>query len=230
MRAIGLSVADNPRAKKVGKVFQFAIQDPDEVWTLDLPNQQMAPGETAKPDCTFHMKAADFTAMVKGEADAMTLYTGGKLKIKGDVMASQSLGPILKKVDEKLVAKAMAERPAEGAAAAKPKAATRSAFSKQLVAALEGKLVKNGHGSQVLQFRITDPDAAFAVDWGASPPALKPGDHEGATATLTLDDESLEALVKDPDSARRLYQRGKLRVDGDLAAARDLTFLSNGIA
>jgi (3R)-3-hydroxyacyl-CoA dehydrogenase / 3a,7a,12a-trihydroxy-5b-cholest-24-enoyl-CoA hydratase / enoyl-CoA hydratase 2 len=42
---------------------------------------------------------------------------------------------------------------------------------------------------------------------------------------LTLEDGDLAAIAKTPDAARGLYQRGKLRVDGEVRAAHRLGFL-----
>ena len=44
------------------------------------------------------MSDADFMDMCTGKADAQKLYFGGKLKISGNVMASQKLD-FLKKID-----------------------------------------------------------------------------------------------------------------------------------
>ncbi len=48
------------------------------------------------------MSDADFMAMATGQADAMKLFSSGKLKISGDVMASQKLG-FLKKLTPEMV-------------------------------------------------------------------------------------------------------------------------------
>jgi (3R)-3-hydroxyacyl-CoA dehydrogenase / 3a,7a,12a-trihydroxy-5b-cholest-24-enoyl-CoA hydratase / enoyl-CoA hydratase 2 len=45
-------------------------------------------------------------------------------------------------------------------------------------------------------------------------------------ATLTLADADLAALVRGESTARDLYQRGKLRVDGDVSAAHRLGFMT----
>jgi len=49
-------------------------------------------GVAGKPACTLEMADGDFLAMATGQADAMKLFSTGKLKISGDVMASQKLG------------------------------------------------------------------------------------------------------------------------------------------
>src|SRR5690606_34698284 len=97
----------------------FRLSGPDSLWTLDLAGGRVAEGETAKPDTTLEMSDADFMDMCTGKADAQQLYFGGKLKISGDVMASQKLS-FLKKLDPALVTAAMEAR--AGGAVAGPAA------------------------------------------------------------------------------------------------------------
>ena len=51
------------------------------------------------------------------------------------------------------------------------------------------------------------------------------GGREAAAATLTLAEEDLLTLCADPAKARDLFQRGKLRVSGDMGPAHKLAFL-----
>src|SRR4029079_18641429 len=57
--------------------------------------------------------------MATGQADAMKLFSTGKLKISGDVMASQKLG-FLKKITPEMVLAETRRRTAGAAAAAAP--------------------------------------------------------------------------------------------------------------
>jgi len=206
---------------RVGHVFQFQLTDPDSVWTIDVSSGDgsVRPGETAKPDCTLTMSDADFMDMCTGKADAQKLYFGGQLKIGGNVMASQKL-TFLQKVTEQMVAEAMASGAPEPAAPAKPsrEPAAPGLFG-ELAAATE--LVRELGGK--IQFRVTDPDAAWVVD-GASG-AVDEGEASDAAATVTIADEDLAALASG-GSAGSLFQQGKLRVDGDLKLARKLDVLA----
>ena len=95
-----------------------------------------------------------------------------------------------------------------------------------------GRLVRAGQelagdvGAK-LAFKIKDPDAAFTVDLSKAPGAVASGAQPDATATLTLSDEDLGALVADVSQARALFQQGKLRIDGDMKVAHRLGFLKN---
>src|SRR5262249_52173866 len=72
-----------------------------------------------KAACTLDISDADFMAMATGQADAMKLFSTGKLKISGDVMASQKLG-FLKKLTPDMVLAEMKKRTGGRAPAAPP--------------------------------------------------------------------------------------------------------------
>lgn len=48
-----------------------------------------------KPGVTITMKDEDFVALASGNLDPMQAFMGGKLKISGNMMLAQKLGPIL---------------------------------------------------------------------------------------------------------------------------------------
>ena len=219
-RGIGLFLGENPDIpKSVDKVFQFKLSEPDSVWTIDAKGDTgVTAGETIKPDCTLELTDADFVAMTKGEKDPQKMYFGGELKIGGDIMASQKLS-FLQKVEEKHVKEAMATRPADGGAPKAAPAAKRAPFAPELF----DSLTVSAGGSAKVQIQVTDPDGAWLVD--LSDGSVKAGTYEGADTTITLDDESLAALAQGEADAAGLFQRGKLRVDGDLSPARDLAWL-----
>src|SRR6185503_10010983 len=104
-RAIGGFVQGNPAtAEKVKTSYLFKLSSPESSWTIDLstPPGKVTEGEAGKAACTLEMSDADFMAMATGQADAMKLFSTGKLKISGDVMASQKLG-FLKKLTPEMV-------------------------------------------------------------------------------------------------------------------------------
>src|SRR5690606_33934425 len=112
--AIARYVKENPDAvKKVGVVYKFALTSPDSTWTVDLKSGagSVAQGETAPPECRLEMADSDFMDMCTGKADPQKLYFGGKLKISGNVMASQKL-TFLSKIDPAWVVEAMRARTA----------------------------------------------------------------------------------------------------------------------
>ena len=72
-----------------------------------------------------------------------------------------------------------------------------------------------------IQFLVTEPDGA----WFVSDEGVKSGTYEGAASTITIEDEALKELVQGGATEAQLYQKGRMRVDGDVSAARDLSWL-----
>jgi NAD(P)-dependent dehydrogenase (short-subunit alcohol dehydrogenase family)/acyl dehydratase/putative sterol carrier protein len=234
--AIGRYVEQHPElVGKVNNVYLFKLTQPGSAWTLDLKNGKgsVASGAAGKADCTLELTDADFLEMTSGKADPQKLYFGGKLKISGNVMASQKLS-FLQKIDPKEVAapaaaaapatsggKPASEAPKKGGAASAP----------AIFQALQERLAKSPElASEVgglLQFTLTEPEGAWVVDLRTAPGKVTQGTQPGATITLKLADEDLLALVKSPEAARELYLRGKLRIDGDVRVAQRLGFLKN---
>ncbi|HEV7555868.1 MAG TPA: SCP2 sterol-binding domain-containing protein, partial [Kofleriaceae bacterium] len=158
------------------------------------------------------------------KADAMKLFTTGKLKISGNVMASQKL-EFLRKMDParaiEVVAKlrgGAAPAASAPAAAAAPKAASADPQAPKIFAALTKRLAENAGLAQEVRatvtFAIKDPDATQTFKLG--------GDN---AATLTISDADFAALASGKANAKSLYQHGKLRVDGDVSVAHRLGLL-----
>ena len=231
MFAIGHHLETHPElVGKVGTVFQWKLTAPDSAWVLDVKNGKgsCTKGTADKPDVTLELSDADFVAMATGKADAQKLYFGGKLKIGGNVMASQKL-EFLKQVDAAAAAKAYAAKhgggaPAPAAAAASPASAPKQAKTPAVLAALKDKLAKApADVAGVIQFEVKNPDKSFFVD----AKSVTEGSAKGAATTVRIDEDDLLALVKGQATPQDLFMHGKLRVDGDVRAAHKLGFLQN---
>jgi 3-hydroxyacyl-CoA dehydrogenase/3a,7a,12a-trihydroxy-5b-cholest-24-enoyl-CoA hydratase len=221
---------------QTGAVFQFKLKDPESAWVIDLKTGagSVARGTASGADVTLDMTDADFLDMTSGKADAQKLYFGGKLKISGNVMASQKL-MFLKKIDQgeaaAFVAKARASGGGAGAAAVAAVTVqslpARPAVASAVFEALAARIAANpglvAEVQALVAVRVTDPDGAWVVDLKAPPGGVRQGLEPGAGATLRLSDEDLEALVRGGD-ARELHQRGRMRVDGDVRVAHRLGF------
>jgi 3-hydroxyacyl-CoA dehydrogenase/3a,7a,12a-trihydroxy-5b-cholest-24-enoyl-CoA hydratase len=227
---------------RVQTTFQFKLTSPESATLIDVKNGKGAvtEGTGEKPDVTLELSDADFLAMCTGKADAQKLYFGGKLKISGNVMASQKL-EFLKKLDPELVRTAMGARggsaatsaagdAAPAAKAAPPAAAaTKTPKAPAIFAAVKERLAKNpglaAEVGAVLSFKITAPDATWTLDLknGAT---VQEGAATAATTTITLTDDDLAALAGG-ESPQSLYQHGKLRVEGDLRPAHKLAFFKS---
>jgi 3-hydroxyacyl-CoA dehydrogenase/3a,7a,12a-trihydroxy-5b-cholest-24-enoyl-CoA hydratase len=178
------------------------------------------------------MSDLDFREMVAGKADAQKLYFGGKLKIGGDVMASQKL-MFLKKIDPKRAADVVKNARGAGKSEAAGAGATVSAASASkapkapaILKALGERLEKTPGLAKdvgaIVQLFVTGPDAAYVLDLKNGNGSVKEG--KGASdVQLKLTDDDLEALAKGA-SFRDLFQRGRVRVDGDMRIASKLNF------
>jgi len=97
MKKIGEAVAKDGEAmvKKVKAVFLFEFKGGDK-WLLDLKNGKgsLKQGE-GKADATIIIGEEDFIAMTTGKLQAMQAFMQGKMKIKGNMMLAQKLGPVL---------------------------------------------------------------------------------------------------------------------------------------
>ncbi len=222
----------------VGKTYVFKLTSPDSAWTLDLKSTpaSVKPGASTA-DCTLELTDADFMAMTSGKADAMKLYMGGKLKISGDLMASQKLN-FLQKIDPKLAQEAIAKKRGGGAAAAAPDAKHASAAptakadpkAPALMKSLGERLGKSPALARevgtVIQLDVANPEGHWVLDLTGHG-AVREGSDPKAATRLRIDDADLVALSKDPGQVRDFFQRGKLRVDGDVGPAHKLGFLKD---
>ena len=220
----------NPElAPKVGTTYLWKIGS--HTWTLDLKGGagSVAQGGNSA-DCTLELTEADFLALTQGKADAMKLFTTGKLKISGNVMASQKL-QFLSKLDPSKAIEVVAKRrgtaaataAASGGAAPPPVARpTADAQAPKILAALDKRLAENpGLGQEVratVRLEVKDPELSRTLELGGADPAK-------IDATIVITDADLAALASGQATARQLYQHGKLRVDGDVSVAHRLGFL-----
>ncbi len=231
LAAVSQFLAKNPGiAEKAQTVFQLNLSDPSSVWTIDLKVGTAGAGETAKPDATLQLSDADYVALQKGEADPIKLFSSGKLKVAGDMMAVNKLEALLKMPFDLVLDKAAA-RASGGTLAAPPPTAHEASepLAPKLFEALGKRLQEQpslaDEVGAVLQFYVRDPDSQWVVDLKNQPPALKTGQTDGATTTITIDDADLVELSSAETTTQSLFQRGKLRIDGDMQPAHRLNFL-----
>ncbi|MFN0251231.1 MAG: SCP2 sterol-binding domain-containing protein, partial [Kofleriaceae bacterium] len=228
-RAIGTFVGGNPAtAEKAKTAFVFKLSSPDSAWTIDLTTP---PGKVTEGagtgSCTLEMSDADFMAMATGQADAMKLFSTGKLKISGDVMASQKLG-FLKKLTPEMVLVETQKRSGGGGGAAAPAGvpADYVPTTEDVFAVIEEFLKQN-------------PDVAAKVNttylWKIGPHtwtldlkgagSVKPGGDAGE-CTLELSEEDFLAMTQGKADPMKLFTTGKLKISGNIMASQKLNFLS----
>jgi (3R)-3-hydroxyacyl-CoA dehydrogenase / 3a,7a,12a-trihydroxy-5b-cholest-24-enoyl-CoA hydratase / enoyl-CoA hydratase 2 len=71
----------------------------------------------------------------------------------------------------------------------------------------------------VVEFRLTGPDSEWHLDFAGGNATVASGRAKNPAAVLTLSTEDLLALVRGTENDARLFQTGKLRVDGDVRVA-----------
>ena len=217
-------IKQNPDlAGKVNTTYLWKIGG--KAWTLDLKGAGSVKAGGDSGECTLELTEEDFLALTQGKADAMKLFTTGKLKISGNVMASQKLN-FLSKLDPSKAVEVIAKRKGAGGAASAPAAAPAAAApsadaqAPKIFAALTKRLAENpGLANEV---RAT---LKFVVDGNQQIFALGGADAKKVDATLTISDADLVSLVTGKTAAKALYQHGQLKVDGDVAVAHRLGFL-----
>lgn len=77
----------------------------------------------------------------------------------------------------------------------------------------------------MLQFRLSEPEASFVLDCSGAQPKVSSGAAASPAAVFRLSDATLVALASGRAQARDLFQRGALRVDGEVRLARELGVL-----
>jgi len=232
-RAIGTFVGGNPAtAEKVKTNFLFKLSSPESSWTIDLttPPGTVSEGVAGKAACTLEMSDADFMAMATGQADAMKLFSSGKLKISGDVMASQKLG-FLKKLTPEMVLAETKKRSGGAGTGVPPTAAV--GVPADYVPSVDDVF------AVIEEYLKQNPDLAAKVNttylwkigahtWtldlkGAG--SVKAGGDSGE-CTLELTEEDFLALTQGKADAMKLFTTGKLKISGNVMASQKLNFLS----
>ncbi|MBL8678849.1 MAG: SDR family NAD(P)-dependent oxidoreductase [Myxococcales bacterium] len=228
-------LAENPDvAKKIGKVFLFKLTGPESVWTMDLKNEGKASaGAKGAADCTLELSDDDWVAMASGKADPMQLYTTKKLKISGDIMASQKLN-FLKKIDPSKVAKYLGGAAASAPASSSSGATTGgsswpSGLAADVFIGIHDYIAKHPElvakvGKKFL-FTLTGPDASFVIDLKSAPGGASSGVAQDADCTLTLSTDDWLAMASGKADPMQLFTTQKLKISGDLMASQKLNFL-----
>ncbi|XP_026742371.1 peroxisomal multifunctional enzyme type 2-like [Trichoplusia ni] len=88
-------------AKSVGGVFVYNITENGKTvksWTLDLKTPAVYEGQpkSGKADTTMTVSDGDLVDIAAGTLQPQVAYLKGKLKIAGNIMLAQKLGPLLK--------------------------------------------------------------------------------------------------------------------------------------
>ena len=99
---LGDIIATNPDLiKKINGIYQWVINDTKtgtQKWVVDVKN---APGGVyagdvtkGKAGVTLTIKESDFVSLMMGQANAQSLFMGGKIKLKGNMGLAMKLGQL----------------------------------------------------------------------------------------------------------------------------------------
>ncbi|HKY89460.1 MAG TPA: SDR family NAD(P)-dependent oxidoreductase, partial [Nevskiaceae bacterium] len=226
-------VANKGLGDQVKTVFQFKLSNPESAVYLDMKSGDghVVTGIADKADVTLELADSDFVDMSTGKADPNKLYFGGKMKVSGNVMASQKLG-FLQKLDPKLLTEAIAERAAKGGGAvpAAPVASSGAGpSSADLFAVIAKHLeITKGLGDQVktaFQFKLTEPSSEWGLDLRSGNGTVKQGALDKPDVTLELSDENFVGMCTGKADPNKLYFGGKMKISGNVMASQKLAFL-----
>ncbi len=235
-------VAAHPElVDKVKTVFQFNLKNPDSSWTLDLKNGQgiCKPGVAEKADVTLDMDSEHIRTVVTSSlADVQKLFFSGKLKIGGNVMASNKL-IVLQEIPASAYEEARAKRVAYGGGAVASASAPAAAPVVAGDAPLEPSDVFSaitdylgGHPElvdktkTVFQFNLKNPDSQWFLDLKNGAGACGQGTADKADVTLEIDAELMPAIVTSTlADVQKLFFSGKLKVTGNIMASNKLIAL-----
>ncbi|HEY0195646.1 MAG TPA: SDR family NAD(P)-dependent oxidoreductase, partial [Kofleriaceae bacterium] len=232
-RAISGFVAANAElADKVKTTFLFKLSDPTSSWTIDLASApgKVSEGEAGKAACTLDLSDADFMAMATGKADAMKLFSSGKLKISGDVMASQKLG-FLKKITPEMVAAETGKRaggPGTGVPPTPAQASSAMAAPSvaEVFAVIADHLQANpelaAKVGAVYQWKVGGAPWVLDLKHGAG--SVKSGEA-AADCTLDIAEPDFLDMTSGKADAMKLFTSGKLKISGNIMLSQKLEFL-----
>jgi len=96
--ALAKRIASNPaRAQKIGGVYEFVMDGQAErTWHLDMTVPVVRQGPAPKMGVRIRMKSEDFIEVAEGRLNEMQAFTGGKIKIEGNLMMAMKLRDVLR--------------------------------------------------------------------------------------------------------------------------------------
>jgi len=214
---------DGKAVKKAQTVFQFDISEPESHFILDLKNGQGSclAGASEGADVSLAVSEENLLAMFVDGADAQQLYFAGKLTIGGNVMASSKL-EALGEVDKSLYQQAKTKRLAgtSNSKAAVATAPSREATATSIFAAftIAAKTVEG-----TLQINLQKPESKWALNGNE----VDEGVSDTPDTIITLTDSDLEKIATGEQSAKALFQKGKIQVEGNIKLSRQISLFEN---
>jgi len=214
-------------------------------YALDLKNDSGAVYKGLprhdKPDCTFILEDDLFTKIMDGTADPQKAFMSGKLKITGNVLASQKLHAIWENPeDEEDTEKASFAGPSD--ITSRPDvsdphqlgdmpATLKSDFVFQIFAERLGeepelaKKMKVVYNWNIMQSGKKISEWTVDLKTGAGSIYRGPPKSGKADVTLTMDDEDVILMMLGKLNPQRAFMTGRLKIKGNIMLTQKLNQL-----
>ncbi|KAF8795061.1 Peroxisomal multifunctional enzyme type 2 like protein [Argiope bruennichi] len=208
--------------KKDGKVVS--------TWTLDLKN---GPGsvyrgtpKNDKPDCTFILEDDIFTKIMDGSEDPQRAFMSGKLKITGNVLASQKLQAIWENPEEEDEKMSFAPYKGEEPPIAMKADFVFEAFAERLHEEPElAQKIKVVYHWNVLQSGKKGSEWTVDLKSGSGSIYRGPPKSGKADVTLTMEDEDVILMMLGKLNPQRAFMTGRLKIKGNIMLTQKLNQL-----
>lgn len=95
------TITDNIRSRVgtdsgLGKTVKIDLGDDGKIFIDGASSPNTVSNDDGPADAVISISKEDFLAMASGELDGMMAFMQGKLRVQGDMMLAQRLGPLLK--------------------------------------------------------------------------------------------------------------------------------------
>jgi len=203
--------------KQTKAVFQLNIGD--QHFHLDLKNGNGAvKWGVGAADAIIQMADPDFVALAEGRLNAVGAFMAGKLKVKGNMMLAQKLGPIMKSVMPH--AKAFLQVGKSGAQSWLQRLVGEKSILQRVEAAVKSR------GAELVKmapavFQLNVGDEKLNLDLRKGNGLAKWGEDK-ADVTITIAEDDLTAIARGELDGMQALMSGKLNVKGDALLAQSL--------
>ncbi|CAL1276878.1 unnamed protein product [Larinioides sclopetarius] len=230
---LGEKLKKNPDlASSIKTIYQWNVKKDGKIvstWTLDLKN---GPGsvykgtpKNDKPDCTFILEDDLFTQIMDGSTDPQKAFMSGKLKITGNVLASQKLQAIWENPEEEEEKMSFAPAPENNELPMKSDFVFE-AFAERLHEEPElAKKIKVVYHWNVLQSGKKGSEWTVDLKSGSGSIYRGPPKSGRADVTLTMEDEDVILMMLGKLNPQRAFMTGRLKIKGNIMLTQKLNQL-----
>ncbi|KAH7963409.1 hypothetical protein HPB52_020995 [Rhipicephalus sanguineus] len=221
-------IANNPDlASSVQTIFQWDIKKDGQLikqYTLDLKNGKgavyLGTPKQGKPDCTFIMEDEILHSIFTGKLDAQRAFMTGKMKITGNVLASQKLQELWEQdkeenPEDELAAIVQSAKDNEAAAAAAAGAdGERPPPPNEPPNTIKSDFIFG----IFIEYQKQEPQIASIVKTGP-PKGIK------ADVAITIDDEDVIQLMLGKLNPQKAFMTGRLKIRGNIMLTQRFNLL-----